>query len=1118
VLHVHRAERADRLVDGLAALLAGPAADPFTPEVVAVPARGVERWVTQRLSHVLGAGPRGADGVCADVLFPHPSRLVAEVVARAAGLEPDDDTWDPDRVVWPLLDTVDACAPEPWCRALAGHVGVDPDDPRPHRRGRRLSAARHLATLYDSYAAHRPGMLTDWLAGHDTDGAGADLPDDLRWQAELWRRLRDTVGLPSRAERLGPACERLRTQPGLVDLPDRLSVLFPTRLTTAQLRVLDALATQREVHLWLPHPSPVLWSRISRYGTGPGPHRRRTDPTTGLPRNQLLAGLGRDSRELQLQLTEVVGTDEHLPLAPTPDTLLGRVQRALRDDLPYEDAPPPWSIDPSLQVHACHGPERQVEVLREVLVGLLGNDPTLEPRDVLVMCPDIEEYAPLISATFGLADDRGPGATHPGHRLRVRLADRALRQTNSLLATVAALLELADARVTASQVLDLAASQPVRRRFRLTDDDLERLHEWARDAGVRWGLDAGHRAPYGLATVPQNTWSTSLDRILLGAAMADEAADPRWVGLALPLDDVDSSDIGLAGRLAELVDRLAATLTELSGERPLTAWLETLTAGLDRLTEVTEADAWQHAQARRELAAVAAEAGARAGSVRLSLADLRVLLADRLRGRPTRANFRTGELTVCSMVPMRSVPHRVVCLLGLDDGHFPRTVSVDGDDVLARDPCVGERDRRSEDRQLFLDAVLAARDHLVVLYTGADPRTNARQPPAVPVGELLDAADVVARPTDGGRARDHVVVHHPLQPFDARNFEVGRLGAPGPFSFDRQALAGARRAAEPREETTRFLDLPLDPPDEPVDLALDDLVAFLEHPAKAFLRQRLGITLPRDEEELDDDLAVELTALDRWSVGDRLLRARLAGADLQTCRDAEWRRQTLPPRELGRRVVTEVVGQVEPLVAAAAAVRTGAGGAVDVTAQAGGRRVVGTVGVVHASTLVRVDFSRLAAKHRLRAWAQLLALTASSPETSWTAVTVGRGYRDAVARSSLGPVDAAEATRHLADLVALRASGLCAPLPVAVKTSAAYAEARVGGMSPANALAKARRAWQPDRFDGEQADPAHRLVWGDEAALDLLLADPGAGDEPHRFGELARRLWDPLLAAEDLQA
>ncbi|HSK27613.1 MAG TPA: exodeoxyribonuclease V subunit gamma, partial [Jiangellales bacterium] len=461
MLHDHRSERADRLVEGLAAVLAEPPSDPFTPEVVAVPAKGVERWVSQRLSHVLGVRVGGADGVCANVLFPHPSRLVAEVVARAAALEPDDDPWDPDRLVWPLLETVDSCAGEPWCATLAGHLGVA-DGTRPDRRGRRLAAARHLAGLYDSYAAHRPRMLADWADGRDTDGAAAPLPADLRWQAELWRRVRERVGHASRAERLGPACARLEAEPALADLPDRLSLVGPTRLTTAQLRVIAALGVHREVHLWLPHPSPALWDRVRGYGTEPAPVRRRADPTAALPRNPLLAGLGRDARELQLVLARVrVDTDEHLRLGTAPPTLLGRVQQAVRDDLPHPAAAP-WAPDRSLQVHACHGPERQVEVLREVLVGLLADDPTLEPRDVLVMCPDIEEFAPLISATFGLADDQD-GAPHPGHRLRVRLADRALRQTNPLLATVSALLDLADARVTASQVLDLAASSPVRR-------------------------------------------------------------------------------------------------------------------------------------------------------------------------------------------------------------------------------------------------------------------------------------------------------------------------------------------------------------------------------------------------------------------------------------------------------------------------------------------------------------------------------------------------------------------------------------------------------------------------------------------------------------------------------
>jgi exodeoxyribonuclease V gamma subunit len=1121
VLHVHRSERADRLVDGLAEVLHGPPPDPFDAEVVAVPAKGVERWVTQQLSHVLGVSPGEQDGVCANVLFPHPSALVADALARAAGIKPDDDPWKPDRLVWPLLETIDQCAPEEWCATLARHLGIG-DAALAHRTGRRLATARHLAALYDSYGAHRPSMLRSWVDNDD-----ADAPDDLRWQAELWRQVRRRVGVASPAERLAPACQRLRVEPGLVDLPQRLSLFGPTRLTTAQRDVVVALAEHRDVHLWLPHPSPALWDRIA-----PHAHdvpRRRNDATADVPRNALLASLGRDSRELQLRITagaEAV-VDHHHPVTPHPPTLLGRLQHSLQDDAIHaadESRPLLESADRTLQVHACHGPERQVEVLREVLVGLLAEDPTLEPRDVLVMCPDIEDYAPLISATFGLADD-GDESRHPGHRLRVRLADRSLRQTNPLLAIVAALLELADARVTASQVLDLAASTPVRRRFRFSDDDLERLRGWVASSGIRWGLDGEHRAPFGLSSIPQNTWRTGLDRILLGAAMAEDGL--RWIDKALPLDDVDSSDIDLAGRLAELVTRLAITLDDLTGEHPLAHWLDTLSTGMAGLADVTETDAWQQAQAQRELAQVAHDAGDRVHTIKLTLADIRALLADRLRGRPTRANFRTGELTMCSMVPMRSVPHRVVCLLGLDDGRFPRTASVDGDDVLARDPRVGERDPRSEDRQLLLDAILAAKDHLVVLYTGADPRTNAPRPPAVPIGEILDAADALVRTPDGRRARAHVVVHHPLQPFDTRNFVPGELGTGvRPFSFDRQSVAGAVRAGQSRVAHGPFLHPPLAPPDEPDELALDDLIAFLEHPAKAFLRQRLGVTLVGDDEDLDDALAVELDPLSRWAVGDRLLRARLAGADALACVQAEWRRQTLPPGELGRRVVDGVMAEVELLVIASEELRTGPARTVDVAVDVGGRHVVGTVGGVQDGTAVRVEYSRLSPKHRLRAWAQLLALSVAHPDTSWTAVTVGRDRREGIATSRLGPVDEDAARRHLTELVELRTQGLRAPLPLAVKTSAEYAVRRVN-TTAANAQALAEKEWASDRYEAEQADPAHRMVWGDPAPFDVLLAEKATddeqpvgwlADEPHRFGALARRLWEPLRAAEKLES
>jgi exodeoxyribonuclease V gamma subunit len=1108
VLYVHRSERADRLVEGLAELLREPPADQLAVEIVAVPARGVERWVTQRLSHVLGAAG-GEDGVCANVRFPSPAGLVAEAVAATDDSPGEEgNPWERGRLLWTLLEVIDHHDHEPWAGALGG---------------RRLTAAQHLAALFDSYGAHRPAMLRSWANGDDTDGAGVRLSDDLAWQAQLWRRLRERIGTPSPAERLPLACAALRERPEIVELPDRLSLFGPTRLTTGQLKVVAALAHAREVHLWLPHPSAALWDAVAPYAAESRRTRRGDDQTADVVRNPLLASLGRDARELQLQLgvCDVAISDEHLPLRTWPATLLGRLQQSLQDDAPPERQRQALDeSDRSLQVHACHGPARQVEVLRDVVTGLLADDPTLEPRDVLVMCPDIEDYAPLISATFGLEDDDSAQEQHPGHRLRVRLADRSLRQTNPLLGTLATLLDLADARVAASQVLDLAGSPPVRRRFRFIDDDLERLQEWVVESGVRWGLDAPHRGRFGLSAVAQNTWRAGLDRILLGAAMAED--DLRWIDTALPLDDVDSTDIDLAGRLAELLDRLAHTLDRLAGERPLADWLATLTEALDALTAVRDADDWQSAQARRELGAVATEAADRAGTIELSLGDVRALLADRLAGRPTRANFRTGTLTMCSMVPMRSVPHRVVCLLGLDDGRFPRSSGRDGDDVLARDPLVGERDPRSEDRQLLLDAVLAAREHLVILYTGADPRTNAWRPPAVPVGEILDAVDALATAYDGRPARESVVVRHPLQPFDARNFTAGALGTDRPFSFDVQALRGARRGLQPREPAEPFLPTPL-PPAEDADVALDELVAFLEHPVRAFLRQRLGVALLRDEDEVLDDLAVDLDGLQSWGVGNQLLLARLAGADAPAARQAEWRRGTLPPGELGNRVVTDVMAKVEPLVAAAAGLRQGEPRAIDVAVDLGGRRLTGTVGNVYGDAVVRVEYSRLGAKHRLRAWAQLLALAAVHPETSWTAVTVGRGTRSDVARSALGPVEPAEARRQLAALVDLRAAGLCAPLPMAPKTSATYAAKRASGMTVENANVKAEQEWTGGKFDGERAEAAYQQVWGADAPFDALVAEavpdgePSLDGETTRFGVLARRLWEPLLAAETLE-
>ena len=1133
-LFVHRSERADGLAAGLAQLLKSPVDDPFAEEIVAVPARGVERWLAQQLSLSLGSGPDAADGVCANIRFPSPAALIREILGT-----PDVDPWAPDNLVWPLLEVLQESAGETWADPLVAHLGMSrpvTESGREPLRGRKYALARRMAGLFASYAAYRPQVLRDWANQLNQDGLGATLPADLQWQPELWRRLRDRIGAADPVGRTEDALTQLRTQPHSSILPSRVSIFGSTRLPIAWLEVFAGLAESRDVHLWLPHPSPGLWRKGS-WDRMTTPRRRKGDFQNLADSHPLLSSLGRESRELQLALSRWRHHDEYLPMPDGSNTLLKAMQSGI-----IADQRPPTAemrLDPtdrSIQVHACHGITRQVEVLRDVITGLLAADSTLQPRDILIMCPDIESYAAQFKAVFGLAEYVDGG--HPAHRLPVRLADRALHQTNPIMSVVARILALADGRVTLSEVLDLASLPPVRRRFGFDDRQLELFAQWAETAGVRWGMTAAQRLPFSMQHFPHGTWRSGLDRLLAGVAMTEE--DGNWLGLALPLDDVDSADIEAAGRLAEFLDRLAAVLVSVSSSQTVAQWVSALTSATDLLTFVSDTDSWQPAAWRRELTHATEGAAERADQTELSLADIRALLGARLAGRPTRANFRTGALTVCTMVPMRSVPQRVVCLLGLDDGTFPRAAYVDGDDVLARDPAVGERDPRGEDRQLMLDALMAATENFVVLYSGADERTGAERPPAVPVGELLDAIDSTSLTAIGQPARSQVLTRHPLQPFDKRLVTDGALGRAGYFSFDPAVLASVHSANETRSSVS-FLASRLDP-QEASQLELTDLIAILEQPARGFLRQRLDVETRVDGNEHLEALPVDLSELERWRIGEKLLQDRLAGLDVDTCRQLEWRRGRLPPGALGGRILEELLAEVEPLSSATEDLRNRGAGAsqaargvasaddhstetVDVNIVLDdGSRLSGSVTGVYGDRVVVAGYRKLAAGQRLRAWINLLVLSAADPHAQYVSHIVGRHHTGRPWQSILGPVSHDQAWETLAELVDLRDRALREPLPMSLGASSAYARSRRDFGEVADAVQSARAEWAGDKATpGENAMPAHRLVWGQNSDLSLLLAAPPGVDEnwtgePTRFGDLALRLWRPLYAAEHEEA
>ncbi len=1181
-LTVHRAERSDALLVGLAQVLASPPAgldgqvDPFTPDVVAVPTRGVERWIAQGLAHHLGAGPGGRDGVCAALSFPQPHALIERCLLAGTSGAPaapgtparpePPDPWHPPLLARTILGLLPSWEGRDGFELLTAYLrGGGRVGELSGGHGRRWAAAELLARTLTDYGAQRPHMVRSWLAGSMDNAAGTGIPEDLAWQRTVLTELTELTGVPPPAARIETVCAALRADPAVVDLPARLSVFGPTRITEDQVLVLSALAAHRDVHLWLPHPSPALWEEVAGYlREHPPPATgwpRRADPTAQLARHPLAASWARDAREMQVTVlrSATVDEDRHHPVNDPGhrETLLSTVQRDIATDRDILAAGQPgplgagrFEIDPgdhSIQIHSCHGPARQVGVLRDVVLHLLTADPQLQPRDILVMCPDLERFAPLLTAacnlehaidqvgsgtrTPGGQPDGGTAATqsapqlHPAQRLRVTVADRSVRNTNPVLSVLGQLLELAKARVSVEELLDLAAAPVVRNRFAFTDDDLDRAHEWAQEAGVRWGLDSGHRGLFNLAGLPHNTWQAGLDRLLLGVVQSEQAGP---LGPGLGMDQIESTDIDLVGRLAEFVARVRYLLHRTTRALSIAEWGDWLHTAMHELTLPAPQALWQHVHAARVIAeltgeqeaAVAAQPGspARGDEPVLDVASVLAMVADRFAGRPTRSGFRTGDLTVCSLTPMRAVPHRVVVLLGMDEDAFPRRSRDHGENALARDPRVGERDRPSEERQLLLDAVMAATDTLVVLYSGTNEVTGAPRPPAVPVTELRDVLNTTSNAAGYACAWERLTRRHPLQDFSTRNFEPGRLGVAGPFSHDPAAAAACRSAGAARADARPFLSGVLAPVPPQPTLELRSLVQFFAAPVQRFLFERIGLNVRADEEATDGDrIPLALDPLQSWQVKDRILGSALAGLDWEHAAALERRRGSLPPLGLARHPLQAAKSDVKAAMDATAAYLGTPAVSVPVRAQVGETLVHGIVAGQRTDLLVHTSVSRSTPERLLQAWIQLLAVVATAdPGLPAVQACVLIGRKPTVCH--LQAPDPARAVDLLRGLLSIRDAGLRAPLPLGLAAAHAYAAGRRRDADPEILLKRVVAGHFDDRYDRQRA--AYRHVWGTGTlpwpqllGEPLTLRTPYDDTEPNAFAALARSVFDPLLAA-----
>ena len=1107
---VHVAPHPDPLVSLLCAQLATPLDGPFAREVVAVPTRGIERWLTQRIASdlaVLGAG----DGICANVDFPSPHRLVRDVLLTVPELAESVTAWQDPGLSAHVISSIDANVGEPWMRLLDRYLATGD----PHRSSpRRLSAAKKISRLYSSYARQRPDMIRAWAAGEDLGSDGELLPAGDRWQPMLWRSLRQRLDVPALPELMPAALDPLRAGVVDLDLPERFAVYGLSAIDPMNLQVLRVVAEHRDVHLYVLHPSPALWEIAAQAsGAGSGNNlldARADDDSEEMATHPLLKVWGRDSRELQLVLAG--GGLGGLPEDDMPETggsLLNRLHTDIRANRAIELQPDlaaavESGADRSVQIHVCHGARRQAEVMRDAVLHVLGADHTLEPRDVVIMTPDLETFAPLLEAAFPSTEARMADGLPD---LRLRIADRSPSATNPLVRFTANLLSIADGRLEAGVVRELVARPLVQCRFGLETDTTSELIGLIDDAAIAWGLDGAERESWGAGINDERTWRRGLNRILSGVFYADDQV--RVVETTAPMEGIEGDDAAIAGTLANILDRLAAARVLLDDERPMSEWAQVISSSVQLLAAPAWGDEWQLDQLERLLADtfMVPESAADQVDPVITLAEARSVVSSWIDDRPSPLHFRTGDVTVCTLAPMRSVPYRVVCLLGMDEARFPRAGRSDGDDLVLRHEIVGDPSRSTEDRQLLLDAVMAAGQTLIVTYSGRDEMTNAELPPCVPIAELSDALTEMV----GNEARKKLTTTHPLQAFSEANFTADQLGVVGPWAFDAVQL-GAARAVQARADNASTASQQWTDWERPERVRLEDLVAFLEHPCKRFLKERLGFTVPKPGERADDTLPADLNALHKWSVQDRLLAGLVEGHDLDALAERERASDALPPGDLGRADLAAALDAIDTLWSAALEVGydPGADRPISGVVAAEGGSLEGTVVAdPDQGQIVTVTPSRLGAKHRLRAFAQLAFLSALDPSTPWKAVLIGkRASGDKHVAVTLGPIGMDPTDRKwiadavITDLVDLYDSGMRVPLPLPCGTAFAWQEGLA--TSEAAAFGKAATKWETDRFAPEAADRAHQLLLPHAPTLDTLL-DVG-------FREFAARLWDPILA------
>ena len=896
---------------------------PLEKEVILVQSNGIAQW----LKLALAADPEdGGCGISAALDMLLPASFLWQVYRAVLGdsAVPAISPFDKSRLVWRLTRLLPELLESPAYAPLKRFMAHDGD------QRKRFQLAQRVADLFDQYQVYRADWLAAWAAGEDVQidarNNRTPLPDEYRWQAALWRELLEDVEAHapagadmSTAGRAAVHEEFMRRAAVMPEherppgLPRRVIIFGISSLPRQAVEVLAALSRWTQVLMCVHNPCAHYWADIvadqdllraqrSRQQRRHGAPATMDDAQLHLHAQPLLAAWGKqgrdfiglldeyDSAEARERYTaQFTGIGQRIDLFESDDalTMLQQLQDDIRDLRPLRETRELWpevapGADHSIRFHVAHSPQREVEILHDQLLAAFAADPTLRPRDVIVMVPDIEVYTPHIQAVFGLLD-----ADDPRH-VPFSIADRGQRDFDPLIGALETLLALPQSRLTVSDVLDLLEVPALRARFGIGTDDLPKLRSWISGANIRWGLHAEQRASLGLPQAGDesapNSWAFGLRRMLLGYAAGDKAG--AWHDIE-PYAEIGGLDAALLGPLTRLVDALDETWQTLRQPATVEAWCERLRwlkTTFFAADDSEDAYTLERLDATLEAWRDACDEAALTGELPLSIvADYWL---SQFEGGGLTQRFFAGAVTFATLMPMRAIPFRIVCLLGMNDGDYPRNRMPLDFDLMRRDYRPGDRSRREDDRYLFLEALLSAREHLHVSWVGRSVNDNTSRPPSVLVGQLRDHLKAGWRREDAtddepDALLDALTVDHRLQPFSADYFpahaSVSKL-----FTYARewnQDVSGPRSGSANFDRLESSHDVPLQPLERDEPLSVRELADFLKDPVKSFFRQRLRVAFETEDAASENHEPFEVDQLEAWQLQNELIRAQAAALE-----------------------------------------------------------------------------------------------------------------------------------------------------------------------------------------------------------------------------------------------